>query len=51
MGQTGLQTLVTTSKDLPATSAQWVIIMILFMNNTDIFMDEGTLTLTMQRCM
>lgn len=50
MGQTGLQTLVTTSKDLPEISAQQVIIMILFMNNTDIFMDEGTLTLTTQRC-
>lgn len=46
MGQTGLQILVTTSKDLPETSAQQVKIMILFMNNTNIFMDEGTLTLT-----
>lgn len=51
MGQTRLQTLVTTSKDLLETSAQQVIIMILFMNNTNIFMHEGTLTLTTQRCM
>lgn len=46
-GQTGLHTLVTTSKDLPETSAQQVIIRMLFMNNTNMFM----LTLTTQRCM